>query len=102
MFLKQYLTINKDITIIGKYDKYKNTLTANDIKLYKIGKEIKIEPIYHVVYGISSKVINNYINEALKHVLNESIINREIIDLGVVLVTYSNGVKIVINYSNSN
>ncbi|MFA5693586.1 MAG: DUF5696 domain-containing protein, partial [Acholeplasmataceae bacterium] len=41
-----------------------------------------------------------YINNALKHVIDESIINREVIDLGVVLITYSNNVKILINYSN--
>lgn len=41
-----------------------------------------------------------YVNEALKHVLGESITNREVISEGIVAVTYSNGVEIIINYTN--
>lgn len=42
----------------------------------------------------------HYVNNALKHVVGESIVNREVLALGVVKVTYSNGAKIYINYSN--
>ena len=41
----------------------------------------------------------NFINQALSHVINASIINREVMDLGVVKVSYSNGVDIIINYT---
>ncbi|WP_162151181.1 DUF5696 domain-containing protein [Haploplasma modicum] len=44
----------------------------------------------------------NYVNNALKHVINTDFINREVIETGVVLNTYSNGVKIYINYTSSN
>lgn len=49
-------------------------------------------------------IVNDYgyINNALKHVINSDIINREILETGVVLNTYSNGVKIYINYTSNN
>lgn len=55
------------------------------------------------INDFNDDVINNYtyINNALKHVLDASIVNREVLDLGIVLVTYSNNVKILINYSNN-
>lgn len=40
-----------------------------------------------------------YINNALQHVLGEEIVNREVVAFGVVVVTYSNDVQIIINYS---
>ena len=42
----------------------------------------------------------HYINDALKHVINATIEDRVVLDLGVVKVSYSNGVDIYINYSN--
>lgn len=41
----------------------------------------------------------NYINSALSKVTNATIENREIVEEGVSVVTYSNGVKIVVNYT---
>ena len=47
------------------------------------------------------EVIENYhyINDALKHVIGASIEQREVIETGLVKVTYSNGVIIFINYN---
>lgn len=44
----------------------------------------------------------NYVNEALKHVIDASITNREILETGIVKVSYSNNVKIYVNYTTSN
>lgn len=43
----------------------------------------------------------NYINDALKHVTGEYIVAREVLDVGIVVVTYSNGVEIYVNYSSN-
>lgn len=47
------------------------------------------------------EVIENYhyINDALKHVIGATIEQREVIETGLVKVTYSNGVIIFINYN---
>ena len=44
-FLKNNLNIGKTITVIGKYDEIKNTLTASDIKLFDLGDNTIIEPV---------------------------------------------------------
>lgn len=64
-FLKNNLNIGKDITVIGKYDREKNTLTASDIRLYDIGNKVTIEPIYHLTKGITNKSLNTIINNSL-------------------------------------
>lgn len=63
-FLKNNLTINKEITVIGKWDLLKNTIVASDIMFGLIGNEIKIEPIYHTVAGLGRKQIINFIDGA--------------------------------------
>lgn len=41
----------------------------------------------------------HYVNEALSPVRQASILSREVLDDGVVLVSYSNGIKLLINYT---
>lgn len=62
-FLKRNLTINKEIVLIGKYSKIKNTFTANDIK-FNIDEE-RIEPIYHLTEGIKNSSLETIINNAI-------------------------------------
>ncbi|MBE6154857.1 MAG: ATP-dependent DNA helicase RecG [Firmicutes bacterium] len=52
-FMKQHLTINKTITLVGKYDSKKNTFTCDDIKLTPITKK-EIIPIYHINKNIKN------------------------------------------------
>ena len=65
-FLKNNLNLGKTITVIGKYDEIKNTLTASDIKLFDLGENTIIEPIYHLTKGINNKKLNQIINEEIK------------------------------------
>ena len=61
-FLKNKLEVGKYITVIGKYDKMHNMLTASDIRLSKLPVNPVIEPIYHTFSGFSSKEIRTFIN----------------------------------------
>ena len=54
------------ITIIGKYDKIHNQITATEIKMETIGDKTIIEPVYHLTYGLSKKVLQKYINISLQ------------------------------------
>ena len=63
--------------------------------------ETDLENIYSSSYeDIKPAIVRYYqfVNDALKHVIGEQIVNREVIDNGVVKVTYSSGAYIVINY----
>jgi ATP-dependent DNA helicase RecG len=61
-FLKSKINVGITLTIIGKYDKIKNTIVANDIRFGKLPSVPLIEPIYHQIGGITSNQIRNYIN----------------------------------------
>ncbi len=71
-FLKQHLTVGKEIVLIGKYDKLKKSFVANDIK-FNIS-ENTIEPVYHLVEGITNKNLIKIITEALNYSLYDDYI----------------------------
>ena len=64
-FMKTHLTIGTGIIVIGKYDRLKNIITASDIRFGSLTKEEKIEPVYHLTSGITSKNLSTYINLGL-------------------------------------
>ena len=65
-YLKNKIQIGSWITIIGKIDKKKNIITANDIKLSKLPEIPVIEPVYHSNYQLASSKIKSYIEKALE------------------------------------
>ena len=64
-FLKSKLLVGTDVIVIGKLDKNKNVITANEIKLDVLSNKIKIEPVYHCTSGLTNKNMSTYINMAL-------------------------------------
>ena len=64
-FMKTNLKVGTNIIVIGKYDRDKNILTASDIKFGYLGKDTKIEAIYHLTSGLSNKALSTYINFGL-------------------------------------
>ncbi len=64
-FMKKNLEIGTNVIVIGKYDSTKNVITASDIRIGVLGKEEKIEPVYHLTTGITSKSIHTFINLGL-------------------------------------
>ena len=59
------LKITKMVTIVGKYDKLKNTVIASDVRLERLPLAPKIERIYYTTNGLSKKSISKYIVSAL-------------------------------------
>lgn len=64
-FYKNNIHIGREINIIGKYDRYKNSFIANDIR-FDVIRGVKIEPVYHLISGINRKGIIKLVNECLK------------------------------------
>lgn len=64
IFMKNNLTIGKNITVVGKFDIKKNTITANNIFLNKIMNG-SIESKYHLTDGITNNQMIKYIDKAL-------------------------------------
>ncbi len=73
-FLKNNLTLNKEINLIGKYNKLTNTFIASNIT-FDMFNDYKIEPVYHLIQGLKNKIIINTIN----YLLNENIIIEDYI-----------------------
>ena len=61
-FLKSKINVGVNLTVIGKYDKIKNTIIASDIRFSMLPSIPTIEPIYHSFGGITSNQMRGYIN----------------------------------------
>lgn len=63
-YLKTSLKRGATVCIIGEYDERHNTITASDIRLKEIDKNI-IEPVYHLTSGITSRTLHSLILNVL-------------------------------------
>ena len=63
-YIKKNLLLGKEITIFGKWDEKRNTITATNILFSKIVNNT-YESIYHLTNGISNKTMTKIINNAL-------------------------------------
>lgn len=66
VYLCKSLKVGDKIIVVGKYDKYKNSITVSEIRRGIIS-QVSVEPIYHVGSGINKKVFSNLINKVLSH-----------------------------------
>ena len=67
LYLTNELKSGTEITIIGKYDKTKNTIVTNEVRLGLLPDKISIEPIYPTTSGLNRKLINKFIKEVLNN-----------------------------------
>lgn len=63
-FLKKNIIPGATITVFGKWDELKNTVTASDIRFESI-IDGQIESVYHLTTGLTSKNIRKFIDNAL-------------------------------------
>lgn len=63
-FLKPHISINKTVTLIGKYDNKRNTFICDDIKLTPLTNK-EIIPIYHTKKDLKNADIRKIIESAL-------------------------------------
>lgn len=63
-FIKPNLSVGKQISVLGKYNRKNNTFVANDIKLVPILRET-IEPVYHLNAGLKRSSFNKIMDNAL-------------------------------------
>ena len=64
-YLYNELKCGRDVTVIGKYDKIKNTIIASEIRFELLPPNPKIEPIYHLTAGLSNKQLSKFINTVI-------------------------------------
>ncbi len=69
VFYKNNIKLGRVINVIGKYDKLKNSFVASDIK-FEIIRDMKIEPVYHLIEGVKNKGLNKLILECFNYDIN--------------------------------
>ena len=66
VFYKNNLKIGRVINVIGRYDRKNNRFTASDIR-FDIINGSKIEPVYHLVKGLTSRGLSKLVEESFKY-----------------------------------
>lgn len=64
-YLFQELKCGKEVVVIGKYDKLKNTIVASEVRFDTLPSTPKIEPVYYTTNGLSKKQIIKFIDTCL-------------------------------------
>ena len=65
-YLYQDLKCGKEVTIIGKYDKIKNTVVVSELRFDRLPADPKIEPVYYTTSGLSKKSISKFILNVIR------------------------------------
>lgn len=61
VYLMDNIKVGKYITVIGRYDKIKNTVIASDVRMERLPAIPKIESIYYTTSGLSKKSFSKFI-----------------------------------------
>ncbi len=69
-YLKKKLTLGSVVTISGKWDKHRQTISVQELKNGPHLEDISIEPVYSVKENVTVKMMRRFIKEALKHHLD--------------------------------
>lgn len=69
-FMKNHFSIGREITVIGKWDKLKNTIIASDIRLEKI-TNTKIESVYKTTSGLNKRNLSKYIEYTIENEIDK-------------------------------
>lgn len=92
---------NKLLTMVD-FNIYPNyIITKEDTSKLKYTESSKYYSTSYLDYKEEIIKVYEYLNEPLKNIINANLVNREVISLGVIKNTYSNGVTIYINYTSN-
>jgi ATP-dependent DNA helicase RecG len=75
-YLKKKISINETVTVSGKWDSHRQTITANELKIGSSAKNTDFEPVYAIKGDVTTKGIRRYIHLAFSqygHLVEETI-----------------------------
>lgn len=70
-YLKQKLAVNETITVTGKWDQHRQTITATQMTVGPTSKSIELEPVYNVKGKVTVKQIRRLIKNTFVQFGNE-------------------------------
>ncbi|GAE24211.1 ATP-dependent DNA helicase RecG [Halalkalibacter wakoensis JCM 9140] len=65
-FLKSKVTVGTELTITGKWDQHRMTITGNELQAGQVIRDTTISPIYSVAGKLTTKALKKYIYQAMK------------------------------------
>ncbi len=71
-YLKKKLTLGSVVTISGKWDKHRQTVSVQELKNDPHQEDKSIEPVYSVKENVTVKMMRRFIKEALQHHLDSA------------------------------
>ena len=99
-YLSKQLYINKELTLVGKYDEINNIFTVSKVINEKLDHTL-IEGVYHVGTNIKKGVLVNLINEALNQYDIKEVI-PDYINNQYELISLKKALSIIHNPTNNN
>ena len=66
VYLLRQLKCGMNVIVIGKYDKMRNSIVCNEVRMGRLPKVAEIEPIYGATDGLNRKVIAKIIDTVLR------------------------------------
>lgn len=64
-YMKNKISINETLTVTGKWDAHRRTITASQTKIGEMKKNNEFEPVYHVKGSVTVKGVRRFIQLAL-------------------------------------
>lgn len=100
-YINFFSNARDDLLRMVDYNVYPSFLLTKE-KASKL-EESSLNYIYSSAYDDYKEEVTvyyNFVNDALKNVINSKIINRVVLQDGVVKISYDNNVDIIVNYLN--
>ncbi|KAA0547974.1 ATP-dependent DNA helicase RecG [Bacillus sp. BGMRC 2118] len=70
-YVKSKLTLGSAVTLTGKWDKHRQTLTVSEMKLGDATRAEELKPLYHTKGDVTTKALQRYIQNAFKQYEHE-------------------------------
>jgi ATP-dependent DNA helicase RecG len=64
-YLKNKIIMNESITVTGKWDQHRQTITANEMKIATPSKATEFVPVYHIKGNVTVKGLRKFIHLAI-------------------------------------
>ncbi|MFZ3587959.1 ATP-dependent DNA helicase RecG [Bacillus sp. DJP31] len=63
-YVKSKLTLGSTVTITGKWDSHRQTVTVSEMQAGEVNRDIELKPIYHTKGDVTTKTLRRYIENA--------------------------------------
>jgi ATP-dependent DNA helicase RecG len=75
-FMKSKLTLGSVVTITGKWDKHRQTVTVSELKTGEVNRSVELKPLYHTKGDVTTKGLLRFILNAFnqyEHEISENL-----------------------------